>query len=89
MSLFLQEDIHRRKVAEEKQAKENEFLRNSIRGSKKLQALEANPPLPPKHGVENDAFELESIGKAETIHGTTPELEKTFGMYIDVQEINH
>ncbi|KAG8178780.1 hypothetical protein JTE90_022410 [Oedothorax gibbosus] len=74
-----QDEIYKRKLAEEKQAKENEFLRNSIRGSKKLQALEANPPLPPKHGVENDAFELEAIGKTETLQGRTPELEKTFG----------
>ncbi|XP_035227442.1 MAGUK p55 subfamily member 5-like [Stegodyphus dumicola] len=90
-----QEDIRRRKIAEEKLAKENEFLRNSLRGSKKLQALEANPPQPPKQGVVNTAFELEDddsgsvslsqrssgclVGKVDELTATTPELVKTFG----------
>ncbi|XP_055947410.1 protein PALS1-like isoform X2 [Argiope bruennichi] len=75
-----QEDIRRRKIAEEKQAKENEFLRNSLRGSKKLQALEANPPQSVKRGVENTAFELEEESSSQ-LEGTkkTPELAKTFG----------
>ncbi|XP_054713294.1 protein PALS1-like isoform X2 [Uloborus diversus] len=87
-----QEDIRRRKLAEEKQAKEDEFLRTSLRGSKKLQSLEANPPHPPKHGVINTAFELEDddsvhsrrgssrlVGKVEDTKASTPELVKTFG----------
>lgn len=74
-----QEDIRKRKIAEEKQAKENEFLRNSLRGSKKLQALEANPPQLPKRGVENTAFELEEENASSLEEKKTPELVKTFG----------
>ncbi|GFY39895.1 MAGUK p55 subfamily member 5 [Trichonephila inaurata madagascariensis] len=75
-----QEDIRKRKIAEEKQAKENEFLRTSLRGSKKLQALEANPPQLPKRGVENTAFELEEENASNFEEKkTTPELAKTFG----------
>ncbi|GIX77510.1 MAGUK p55 subfamily member 5, partial [Caerostris extrusa] len=70
----------KRKIAEEKQAKENEFLRTSLRGSKKLQALEANPPQLPKRGVENTAFELEEESSIQLEEmKTTPELTKTFG----------
>lgn len=89
-----QEDIRKRKIAEEKQALENEFLRNSLRGSKKLQALEANPPMPPKTGVLNSAFQFEEddanflsarqketslVSRIEDATLHTPELIKTFG----------
>ncbi|XP_050663594.1 protein PALS1 isoform X2 [Leptidea sinapis] len=39
-----QEQLRQRKEAEERIAAQNEFLRNSLRGSHKLQALEANAP---------------------------------------------
>lgn len=36
---------------------QNEFLRNSVRGSRKLQALQDGPPSQPQSiGIENDAF---------------------------------
>ncbi|VVC93402.1 unnamed protein product [Leptidea sinapis] len=38
------EQLRQRKEAEERIAAQNEFLRNSLRGSHKLQALEANAP---------------------------------------------
>ncbi|XP_022112760.2 protein PALS1 isoform X3 [Pieris rapae] len=39
-----QEQLRQRKEAEERIAAQNEFLRTSLRGSHKLQALESNPP---------------------------------------------
>lgn len=69
-----------------------------MRGSKKLQALEANPPQPPKHGVINTAFEFEDddsgflttrqkepgslVGRVEESKLPTPELAKIFGKYL-------
>nr|BBD75286.1 stardust2 protein [Parasteatoda tepidariorum] len=70
-----QDDIRRRKLAEERLAKENEFLRTSLRGSKKLQALESYPP---QHGMENTAFESDDsvpIGRLRV----DLELAKTYG----------
>ncbi|XP_071035244.1 protein PALS1 isoform X2 [Parasteatoda tepidariorum] len=49
-----QEDIRKRKEEEERLAKEEEFLRSSLRGSQKLRALEKV-----KSGQENSGFHLE------------------------------
>uniref|UniRef100_T1IQP9 MAGUK p55 subfamily member 5 n=1 Tax=Strigamia maritima TaxID=126957 RepID=T1IQP9_STRMM len=54
-----QEDLKQRKEKEERLAREEEFLRTSLRGSKKLQALEQDPPTPPTSGIDNTGFELE------------------------------
>ncbi|XP_075977429.1 MAGUK p55 family member stardust isoform X3 [Anticarsia gemmatalis] len=51
-----QEQLRQRKEAEERIAAQNEFLRTSLRGSHKLQALESNPPLSGTAFV-NDAYE--------------------------------
>ena len=71
-------------------------MRNSLRGSKKLQALEANPPQPPKTGVLNSAFQLEEDDSSylstkqkdislpdRTVDSKsrTPELVKTYGEF--------
>ncbi|KAK6634030.1 hypothetical protein RUM44_004637 [Polyplax serrata] len=48
-----EEQIRQRREEEERIAKQNEFLKSSIRSSKKLQAVENNPPL---SGVVNDAY---------------------------------
>ncbi|CAG9819507.1 unnamed protein product [Phaedon cochleariae] len=47
------------KVEEDRLAAQNEFLNRSLRGSKKLQALESGPL-----GVANDAFEEEALRDA-------------------------
>ena len=58
-SLF-QEQLRRRREEEEHIAQQNEFLRASLRGSRKLQVLQDNHPLAseqrPPVGVDNDAF---------------------------------
>ncbi|XP_063894657.1 uncharacterized protein Sdt isoform X1 [Helicoverpa armigera] len=51
-----QEQLRQRKEAEERIAAQNEFLRTSLRGSHKLQALESNPPSSGTAFV-NDAYE--------------------------------
>ncbi|XP_055303206.1 uncharacterized protein LOC129568883 isoform X3 [Sitodiplosis mosellana] len=55
-----QEQLRRRREEEERIAQQNEFLRASLRGSRKLQALQDNHPLAseqrPPAGVDNDAF---------------------------------
>lgn len=60
MFVFLQEQLRRRREEEERIAQQNEFLRASLRGSRKLQALQDNHPLAseqrPPVGVDNDAF---------------------------------
>ncbi|XP_075723369.1 MAGUK p55 family member stardust isoform X3 [Rhipicephalus microplus] len=50
-----QEELRLRKEEEERLAQEQEFLRSSLRGSKKLRALEQNAP----EGILNAAFETE------------------------------
>lgn len=57
----IQEQLRRRREEEERIAQQNEFLRASVRSSRKLQALEDNNhPLASEHraaiGVDNDAF---------------------------------
>ncbi|XP_068628585.1 protein PALS1 isoform X3 [Battus philenor] len=51
-----QEQLRQRKEAEERIAAQNEFLRTSLRGSHKLQALESTPPSSGTAFV-NDAYE--------------------------------
>lgn len=56
-----QEQLRRRREEEERIAQQNEFLRASLRGSRKLQALQDNHPLAseqqrPPAGIDNDAF---------------------------------
>lgn len=46
-----QEQIRKRKEEEDRIAAQNEFLNRSLRGSRKLQALESRP-----QGTVNDAF---------------------------------
>lgn len=64
----LQEQIRQRKEEEDRLAKQNEFLKGSLRGSKKLQALESHPPTT---GIVNDAYSDEEPvddGSAEVVH---------------------
>ncbi len=59
-----QEQLRQRRENQDRIIAQNEFLRNSVRGSRKLQSLEANPlPLPPA-GFINDAY---SVGDDEMI----------------------
>lgn len=70
-----QEDLRKRKEEEERIEREQEFLRNSLRGSKKLQALEQNPPVQPTTGCVNTAFSLEDEDVLKRIKpGQQPEL---------------
>lgn len=55
--IHLQEQLRRRKEEEDRIAQENDFLRASLRGSRKLQALQDNPiDHNQAAGIENDAF---------------------------------
>lgn len=54
-----QEQLRRRREEEERIAQQNEFLRASLRGSRKLQALQDNHQIineRPPAGIDNDAF---------------------------------
>ncbi|CAB3378822.1 Hypothetical predicted protein [Cloeon dipterum] len=51
-----QEDLRRRKENEERVAQEKEFLRSSLRDSRKLQALESRPPPKLPSGIVNDGY---------------------------------
>ncbi|XP_045451943.1 uncharacterized protein LOC123660970 [Melitaea cinxia] len=61
-----QEQLRQRKEAEERIAAQNEFLRNSLRGSHKLQALESNP----SSGTAfiNDAYEEDASDEASQLY---------------------
>ncbi|XP_064601586.1 protein PALS1-like [Liolophura sinensis] len=69
-----QEELRKRREEESRVMTEQEFLRTSLRGSKKLQALESSkrPPV----GVVNDAFDEDSIslGREADVdgHATLP-----------------
>ncbi|KAL1505864.1 hypothetical protein ABEB36_005323 [Hypothenemus hampei] len=63
-----QDQIRKRKEEEERIAAQNEFLNRSLRGSRKLQALESKP-----QGAINDAFEDEVV---ESIRSDSPIEEK-------------
>lgn len=55
--LFLfQEQLRRRQEAQERILQQNEFRRASIRGSRKLQALQDSPLQDRPVGIENDAY---------------------------------
>lgn len=54
-----QEQLRQRKEAEERIAAQNEFLRTSLRGSHKLQALESSPS--GTTSFVNDAYEEDSV----------------------------
>lgn len=55
--LFFQEQLRRRREEEERIAQQNEFLRASLRGSRRLQALQDNPVFVDRVvGVDNDAY---------------------------------
>lgn len=88
--LFWQEDLRKRKEDEERHAREEEFLRSSLRGSKKLKALEKAKS--DAAGQENTAFQLEETDCGPVVSsdicsnlmndkpdGETPELTRTYG----------
>lgn len=55
--LTFQEQLRRRREEEDRIAQQNEFLRNSVRGSRKLQSLQDGTLSEPRPvGIENDAF---------------------------------
>uniref|UniRef100_A0A2C9GPS6 Guanylate kinase-like domain-containing protein n=1 Tax=Anopheles arabiensis TaxID=7173 RepID=A0A2C9GPS6_ANOAR len=51
-----QEQLRRRREDEERIAAQNDFLRNSLRGSQRLRALQDNPIEKPPVGVDNEAY---------------------------------
>lgn len=53
---FFQEQLRRRQEAQERILQQNEFRRASIRGSRKLQALQDSPLQDRPVGIENDAY---------------------------------
>lgn len=63
----MQEQLRKRKEEEERIAAQNEFLNRSLRGSRKLQALENRP-----QGSINDAFTEDDAH--ESSRSTTPVL---------------
>lgn len=58
LNMNMQEQLRRRREEEDRIAQQNEFLRASLRGSRKLQALQDNPLIETRQpvGIENDAF---------------------------------
>jgi hypothetical protein len=54
--ILLQEALRRRKEEEDRVAQQNEFLNRSVRGSRKLQALESHATPQSPTGVVNDAY---------------------------------
>lgn len=59
--IIFQEQLRKRKEEEDRLAAQTEFLNRSLRGSRKLQALESRP-----HGTINDAFDVEDEEHIET-----------------------
>uniref|UniRef100_A0A182MG91 Guanylate kinase-like domain-containing protein n=1 Tax=Anopheles culicifacies TaxID=139723 RepID=A0A182MG91_9DIPT len=51
-----QEQLRRRREDEERIAAQNDFLRNSLRGSQRLRALQDNPIEKPPVGVDNEGY---------------------------------
>ncbi|XP_058821366.1 protein PALS1 isoform X4 [Topomyia yanbarensis] len=51
-----QEQLRKRREEEERIAAQNDFLRNSIRGSQRLRALQDNPIAEKPIGVDNEAY---------------------------------
>ncbi|CAH0726789.1 unnamed protein product, partial [Brenthis ino] len=60
------EQLRQRKEAEERIAAQNEFLRTSLRGSHKLQALESNPPS--STAFINDAYEEDASDETTQLY---------------------
>jgi MAGUK p55 subfamily protein 5 len=54
-----QEQLRLRREKEERIAATNEFLRNSVRGSQKLQSLQVEPVERPPIGFDNEAYLIE------------------------------
>jgi hypothetical protein len=52
----LQEALRKRKEEEDRVAQQNEFLNRSVRGSRKLQALESHSTPQSPSGVVNDGY---------------------------------
>ncbi|KAF4528244.1 hypothetical protein B566_EDAN014402 [Ephemera danica] len=70
-----QEALRKRKEEEERVAQEKEFLRSSLRDSRKLQALESRPPPRPPSGVVNDGYssteDVEMVEISSTVSTTS------------------
>lgn len=66
-SLPFQEQLRKRKEEEERIAAQNEFLNRSLRGSRKLQALESRP-----QGTVNDAFAADEETAAAAARSESP-----------------
>lgn len=77
MFCYFQEQLRQRKEAEERIAAQNEFLRTSLRGSHKLQALESTPPLSGTTAFINDAYEDDAFDSDSSSH----DLYKIVGEY--------
>lgn len=73
MCVFFQEQLRRRQEAQERILQQNEFRRASIRGSRKLQALQDSPLQDRPVGIENDAYaedeEIEVIAGMSNVLG--------------------
>jgi MAGUK p55 subfamily protein 5 len=54
--ISLQEALRKRKEEEDRVAQQNEFLNRSVRGSRKLQALESHSTPQSPSGVVNDGY---------------------------------
>lgn len=64
----MQEQLRRRQEEQERIVQQNEFLRASLRGSRKLQALQDSPLQERPSGIENDAYVEDD--ELMVIHGT-------------------
>nr|CAD7201457.1 unnamed protein product [Timema douglasi] len=67
------EALRKRQEDEERQAQQAEFLNRSLRGSRKLQALESHPSPPPPQGVINDGYSSEETEDATSAPGGVKE----------------
>nr|CAD7443620.1 unnamed protein product [Timema bartmani] len=84
-SNLAQEALRKRQEDEDRQAQQAEFLNRSLRGSRKLQALESHPSPPPPQGVINDGYSSEDTedatsapgGVKEDLHSIISEYSKT------------
>nr|CAD7265634.1 unnamed protein product [Timema shepardi] len=72
-SNLAQEALRKRQEDEERQAQQAEFLNRSLRGSRKLQALESHPSPPPPQGVINDGYSSEETEDATSAPGGVKE----------------
>lgn len=88
-----QEDLRKRKEEEQRIAQENEFLRASLRGSKKLQALQESPlanetPSVPPSGIVNPNYveedDASSVGVSASKSSTLPLRERDS---VEVQDV--